>query len=227
MSKNKPVIAIDGPAASGKGTLARALAEKLGFAFMDTGALYRGVAFEVLEADNDPDSTTDAEKAALLLAQKIEHADKPADILGNPKLREEIVGQTASKVAALQEVREALLKLQRDFAANPGKSYKGAVLDGRDIGTVICPDADLKLFITAQMEVRAKRRLKELQSKDISVTYDAVLADMRARDARDSERSSAPLKPADDAVTIDTSSLSAEQVFDLAYKKALAMIHAK
>ena len=223
----KPIIAIDGPAASGKGTLARKLAQTLGFALLDTGALYRAVAFEVLEAGANPESADHAANAAQSLKTKIEAAAAPADILGNPALREERTGDAASKVAAIPAVREALFHLQRDFAKNPGDAYKGAILDGRDIGTVICPDADLKLFITASTEVRAQRRLKELQSKDISATYDPVLADMRARDARDSERSSAPLKPADDAVLIDTSDLGADEVFKIVHEKVSAMIQQK
>lgn len=225
--KNKLVIAIDGPAASGKGTLARRLAETLGFALLDTGALYRAVAFEVLEADGNPESAEEAANAANLLQQKIASASSPSEILHNPKLREEKTGSAASKVATVPAVRAALLKLQQDFAANPGERFSGAILDGRDIGTVICPDADLKLFITASTEVRAQRRLKELQSANVSVTYDAVLADMRARDARDRDRSSAPLKPADDAIVIDTSEISAEEVFELVLQEALAMIQKK
>ncbi len=224
---DKPVIAIDGPAASGKGTLARALAKRLNFAFLDTGALYRAVAFEVLTAGDDPELSDAAAKGAQALKTKLEKAESPAEILENPELRTEKTGSAASKVAAIPAVREALLTLQRDFAQNPGSTYSGAVLDGRDIGTVICPDADLKLFITAETEVRAQRRLKELQSKGISVTYDAVLADMRARDARDRDRSSAPLKPADDAIVIDTSEISAEEVFELVLQEALAMIQKK
>lgn len=225
--KHKPVIAIDGPAASGKGTLARRLAQTLGFALLDTGALYRAVAFEVLEAGGNPENAEEAANAAQKLKNKIDNAATPADILGNSALREERVGSAASKVAAVPQVRAALLKLQQDFAAEPGERFSGAILDGRDIGTVICPNADLKLFITASTEVRADRRLKELQSAGLSVTYDAVLADMRARDARDMERSSAPLKPADDAVLIDTSELGADEVFQTVHEKVSAMIQQK
>lgn len=209
-------IAIDGPAASGKGTLSKRLAEALGLAHMDTGALYRAVGLEVLKAGGNPESEEDAVKAAETLMQAIRAANAPGDVLGNPDLRKDETGTAASKIAAIQKIRDILLNLQRDFAKNPGESYKGAVLDGRDIGTVICPDADLKLYVVASDEVRAERRLKELQSKGIQVTKAAVLADMRERDARDRSRNAAPLKPADDAVVLDSSDLDADQAFEKA-----------
>ena len=140
--------------------------------------------------------------------------------LNNPDLRDDAVAQGASLVAALPLVREALIEVQRGFSENPGAGYAGAVLDGRDIGTVICPHADVKLFVTAGDEIRAERRRKELQSKGIDVTYGAVLADMRDRDARDSGRKAAPLKPADDAVMLDTTGLNAEE----ALAKALQIV---
>ncbi|MBL4803676.1 MAG: (d)CMP kinase [Alphaproteobacteria bacterium] len=210
----KPVIAIDGPAASGKGTLARSLATKLEFAFMDTGALYRATAFELLAAGLSAKDKSDAMDAAKILVKRIKNAENPQDVLENKTLREDKIGKEASKIAAYPVVREALNKLQRDFAADPGTLYKGAVLDGRDIGTVICPDADLKLFITAKTEIRAERRLKELQSRGIAATYEAVLEDMRERDARDAERETAPMKPADDAVIIDSSDLDAGEMLE-------------
>lgn len=210
------VIAIDGPAASGKGTLARKLAEALGFAYMDTGALYRAVAFEVLSTGLSIKDKKDARDAAQILVKKIGRARNPADILGKPSLREDKIGQAASVVAAMPEVREVLLKLQRDFAQKPGGSYLGAILDGRDIGTVICPRADVKFFITAKTEIRAERRLKELQSKGIAVTYSTVLSEMLERDARDSSRNAAPMKPADDAVVIDSSDMNADQLLEKA-----------
>ena len=218
----KHVIAIDGPAASGKGTLARKIAEELNYALMDTGALYRAVGYEVLQAGGNPED----EVAALVATNDLKHKLKTAgtdDVLGNPGLRTDETGNAASKVAAMGGVREALLKLQRDFATNPGEAFKGAVLDGRDIGTVICPDAQAKLYITASDEIRAQRRTKELQLKDITVTYEAVLKDMRARDARDTARKAAPMKPADDAFILDTSDLDPAQVLE----KALSFIRTR
>ncbi|MEZ5813937.1 MAG: (d)CMP kinase [Alphaproteobacteria bacterium] len=212
----KPIIAIDGPAASGKGTLARALAEKLGFAHMDTGALYRAAAFELITSGLSTRDEKDAVDAAQILVKKIKNAEKPADILDNLSLREDRIGQQASKIAAYPTVREILNGLQRSFIENPGNVFSGSVLDGRDIGTVIAPHAPLKLFITASAEIRAKRRLKELQSKGLTVTYEAVLKDMRERDARDAERKTAPMKPAGDAVTIDSSNLDAGQMLEKA-----------
>jgi len=215
------IIAIDGPAASGKGTLARALAEALGFAHMDTGALYRAVGYEVLQAGGNPEALADALNGCKALAEKLAGG---TEALSNPDLRREECGNAASRVAAIQPVRDALLDVQRNFAANPGEGYKGAVLDGRDVGTVICPDAPLKLYITASDEIRAIRRMKELQFKGISVTKSAVLEDMRARDARDKARKAAPLKAADDAIVLDTSDMTAAQVLETALeyaKKAL------
>ncbi len=209
------IIAIDGPAASGKGTIGRKIAQKLNFAFLDTGALYRAVAHIVLTAGHDPSD----EAAALAAAQTLKDTLKPGD-LDNPALRTDDVGSAASKVAAFEPVRSALFNLQRDFAQNPPEGFTGAVLDGRDIGTVICPDADAKLFITASTEIRAERRYKELQSKGIGVTKAAILTDMRERDERDSTRGTAPLKPAEDAQILDTSDLSADEAFD----QALALV---
>ncbi len=210
------IIAIDGPAASGKGTLSRALASALHFVHMDTGALYRAVGYEVLQANGEPQDEANALAACAVLREKI----SDPDTLNNPDLRTEIIGAAASQVAAIQPVRDFLLDLQRDFAHSPAQGYKGAVLDGRDIGTVICPDAPLKLFITANDDVRAKRRMKELQSKGLDVTYKAVLEDMRARDARDSARKAAPLQAADDAVIIDSSEKTADDVLEIALKYA-------
>jgi len=201
------VIAIDGPAASGKGTLARRLAARFDLAHLDTGKLYRATALGALEAGGDPADPAAAVKAAQNL-----------DIsrLTDPRLLHEDVARASSVVAAIPAVREALLQLQRDFARQPPAPAKGAVLDGRDIGTVVCPDADLKLFITAGAESRAARRAKELRQDDAAAIYDAVLQDMKERDARDSERRVAPLAVAPDAVTIDTTLLDADQVFEQA-----------
>ncbi len=219
-TQNKMIIAIDGPAASGKGTLARKLAEKLDCAYMDTGALYRAAAFELLNAGLSLRDENDARDAAQILVKKIQKATNPDDILGNATLREDRIGQQASKIAAHPRVREVLSDLQRGFAINPGKGFQGAVLDGRDIGSVIVPNAPLKLFITASVEIRAKRRLKELQSRGIAATYGAVLKDMRERDARDSGRKAAPMKPADDAIIIDSSDLDAGEMLG----KALGLV---
>lgn len=209
------VIAIDGPAASGKGTLARALAERLDFAYMDTGALYRAVAFAVLRAGGD----CALESEALIGCERLQEelrGPQGLGVLSNPLLRSEAVAEGASVVAAFPSVRETLVSIQRGFAEKPGKGFRGSVLDGRDIGTVICPQADVKLFVTAQTEIRAERRRKELQSKGIEAKYEAVLADMRNRDERDSGRKAAPLRPADDAVVLDTTGLSAAAVLETA-----------
>ncbi len=189
------IIAIDGPSAAGKGTIGRALARKLGLHYLDTGSLYRMVGFEVMRNNADPaDSQACASIAQSLNVGSFNDAD----------LRGEKVGSFASQVAALPQVRHALLKFQRDFAAQK----PGAVLDGRDIGTVICPDADYKFFITASVDARARRRALESPTTDIA----AIKAEIEARDARDSNRNVAPLKPAADAVIIDTSDLSADEV---------------
>lgn len=211
-----PIIAIDGPAASGKGTLARRLAAAFDFAYLDTGALYRATAFEVLQAGLSLLDKNDARDAAQLLQKKLARAVSPLEILGNAALRDDKIGSAASVIAAYPAVREVLLGLQRDFAKSPGNGFKGAILDGRDIGSVICPDADLKLFVTAEVKVRAKRRLKELQSRGLTVTYGSVLEDLRARDARDAGRKDAPMVVADDAITIDTSDLNADEAFEKA-----------
>jgi cytidylate kinase len=195
------VIAIDGPAAAGKGTLARRLAARFGFAYLDTGALYRAVARDVLAAGADPADAAAAAAAAAALDEQS---------LADPRLRDPEVAAASSKVAVHPDVRQALLDLQRRFAATP----RGAVLDGRDIGTIVCQDADLKLFVTASAETRAHRRWLELQGSGVSES--AVLADLIARDERDRNRSTAPLKPAPDAVVLDTSDLSADAVLDAA-----------
>lgn len=196
-------IAIDGPAAAGKGTISKAVAEKLGYAHLDTGLLYRAVGAKTLEG---------VEPIAAAQALK-------AEDLTVGGLRTASVAQAASKVAVIPEVRAALVDFQRAFARRDG----GAVLDGRDIGTVICPEAEAKLFVTASAEVRAERRFKELQEKDPDVDFATVLADVKERDERDMNRADAPLKPAADAVIIDTSDLSIEQ----AVVEAIAVIEGK
>ncbi|CAO3441653.1 Cytidylate kinase (EC 2.7.4.25) [Azospirillum argentinense] len=200
------VIAIDGPAAAGKGTLSKRVARAYGFAHLDTGALYRAVGVSVLRAGGDP---ADAEAAA-----RAARALRPDDgILNDPALRNDEAAQAASKVAAVPAVRAALLDFQRTFAATPPGGAPGAVLDGRDVGTVVCPNADAKLFVTASVEVRAERRLKELRERGIPAIPSDVLEDMKARDARDSQRTVAPLLPAADAFVLDTSALDADQAF--------------
>lgn len=194
------VIAIDGPAASGKGTLARRLADHYGLSYLDTGSLYRAVAMKVVYDDKEPQD----KQAAIEAARSIRDQD-----LANPRLRHERVSQAASIVSAIPEVREELLKFQREFARRP----EGAVLDGRDIGTVICPDADLKLYMTADLEARARRRHTQLQGQGIEVVYESVFNDLRERDLRDSQRENAPLKPAPDAIHLDTSYMTANEVF--------------
>jgi len=198
------IIAIDGPAASGKGTLARRLADHLGFALLDTGLLYRAVGMKVLRAGGDPaDSGAAAEAARTLDAGELESAD----------LRSDAAASAASKVGAIPAVRAALLDFQRTFAAHPPGGAGGAVLDGRDIGTVVCPDADAKLFVTASIEVRAERRLKELRARGLEAIHSRVLQEMKERDSRDASRAVAPLEPATDAFVLDTSALDPDAVF--------------
>lgn len=188
------IIAVDGPAASGKGTIARALAQHYGLPHLDSGLLYRAVAVTVLRNELDPGKEADA-----VASCGFENA-----LLDEPELRCDEVGKVASIVSAHPLVRAALLQRQRRFAQQPG----GAVLDGRDIGTVIAPDADVKLFVKATPMIRARRRHEELKRAGATVNYDRVLADIRARDARDSARAAAPLLKASDATLLDTSFLS-------------------
>ena len=195
------VIAIDGPAASGKGTLARRLSEHYGIPYLDTGSLYRAVGMRVIYAGKAPHD----KQAAIEAAQSL----IPQDFT-NPRLRQERVGQAASIVSAMPEIRAILLDFQRDFAASP----QGAILDGRDIGTVVCPQADLKIFMTASLEARATRRHRELQGEGIEVVYQSVLDDLIERDERDHKRQNAPLIAADDAVHIDSTAMSANEVFE-------------
>lgn len=196
-------IAIDGPAAAGKGTVSKAVAAHFGFAHLDTGLLYRATGRRTL------DGTAPVEAARALRASDLEAGD----------LRTPDVAQAASRVAAIPEVRQALVDFQRAFARRDG----GAVLDGRDIGTVICPEAEVKLFVTASDAVRAERRFRELRDNGFDTTFEAVLADLQARDTRDSARAAAPLKPAEDAVRIDTSQMSIDQ----AVASAIAEVDAR
>ncbi|MGI9382285.1 MAG: (d)CMP kinase [Methyloligellaceae bacterium] len=203
------IIAVDGPAASGKGTLAKGLAAHFGFRHLDTGALYRAVARDILGADGDLSDPAYA-------AAKARQIDP--DSLDDPGLRAPGVGEAASVVAQHALVREALLDFQRAFSRQP----PGAILDGRDIGTVVCPDAQVKLFVTASPEARADRRHRELAAGDASIDYDSVLAEILKRDARDQERAAAPLKPASDAHLLDTTNLDIEAAF----KAAIELIEA-
>ncbi|MFV0245614.1 MAG: (d)CMP kinase [Qingshengfaniella sp.] len=184
-------VAIDGPAAAGKGTIARELAQRFGFAHLDTGLLYRATGARVAEGE-----------APLAAARGLSAAD-----LARTDLRSAAAGQAASRVAAMPEVRQALLEFQRDFARRVG----GAVLDGRDIGTVICPEAEVKLYVTASDDTRARRRFRELAPANPGLTHADVLVDLRARDARDAARDTAPMRAAADALLMDTSTLSIDQ----------------
>jgi cytidylate kinase len=205
------VVAIDGPAASGKGTLARRLAAHFGWAHLDTGRLYRATALLVLAEGGDPADPTVAERAA----RRVE-----AGLLSDPRLGGEAIGGAASVVAAIPEVRRALLDLQRDFAAHPPPPATGAVLDGRDIGSLVCPSADVKLFVTAAAATRARRRVEELRQTGAAAIYENVLQDLNQRDARDRERRVAPLAPPRDAAIIDTTTLDA----DAAFERAAALV---
>ena len=196
-SKRNLVVAVDGPAASGKGTIARALAAHYALPRMDTGLLYRAVALNLWRWGGDPGNEFEALRACDMLG--IDPADE--------ELRSEPVSRIASAISAYPAVRAALLERQRDFAGQPG----GAVLDGRDIGTVVAPDADVKLFVTATPEVRAQRRVRELLERGMPAHYEDVLADIRARDERDTHREVAPLKQAPDALLLDTSELDIDQ----------------
>ena len=201
------IIAVDGPVAAGKGTLARRLAAALRCAYLDTGSIYRAVAAKVLVAGGDPEDPATAVAAARALTS--------IDLLRDD-LRLETVSQGASKVAAIPAVRAALLDFQRRFAATPPDGLEGTVLDGRDIGTVVCPDADVKFFLTASVEARALRRHKELLERGEQSIYARVLQDLRERDARDSGRATAPLRAAADAVRLDTSTMDADRAFEVA-----------
>lgn len=203
------IIAVDGPAASGKGTIARALARHYGLPHLDTGLLYRAVGVEVMRAGGDPADARDALRACVF----------DSALLAEPELKTESAGKAASLVSVHPQVREALLDRQRSFAGQPG----GAVLDGRDIGTVIAPDAAAKLFVTASPKVRAERRFRELDSMGAAVGFDDVMADILARDERDIGRSAAPLRQADDADLLDTSDLS----IDAAVQRAISLVEGR
>ena len=217
MAASNNVIAVDGPAASGKGTLARRLARHFGFAHLDSGRLYRAVALRCLKRG----VAAGAEPAAAAQAQGLTPKD-----WDDPALRGEAVSAMASRVAALPLVRRALVDYQRSFAAHPPGGGKGAVIDGRDIGTVICPDARVKLFITASVEERAGRRHKELLGLGVEAIYPAVLRDLEDRDARDTTRTVAPLVRAKDAFLIDTTAMDADAAFAAALAYAIPRLAA-
>lgn len=211
------IITIDGPAAAGKGTVSKVLAERYHLAYFDTGMIYRAVGLEMVLSGFD---LADENKAFEL--SKNMTFEKMMCLSTHPDFRSDIGGQAASKVSAMPSVRKALLKMQQDFALNPvfadGSKANGAIYDGRDTGTVVCPCADIKFFVTASSEVRAMRRYKEFKDKGIETTYEKVLDDMIARDKRDSERASAPMKPADDAIVMDTSDMDAQAEIDAVLK---------
>ena len=204
--RRAPVIAVDGPAASGKGTIARALARHFHLPHLDTGILYRAVALNLFRFGGDPGSEFEAMRAC----------DLSSVSLDDPELRSEIVGSIASRISAYPAVREKLLDRQRRFAEQAG----GAVLDGRDIGTVIAPDADVKLFVTAAVEVRARRRVAELLARGSPAHLEDVIIDLKARDARDSSRSTAPLAQAQDALLLDTSAMDIDDAIAAAIELA-------
>lgn len=197
------IIAVDGPSAAGKGTIAKRLAEHYGLHYLDTGLLYRAVARDLLAQGASLEDEDAASRAAAAL---------DPDSLADPALGCLALGEAASRIAAFPRVRAALLKLQQDFARRP----PGAVLDGRDIGTVVCPDADVKLYITASRQERARRRFAELNQRDMNVTLEDVYSDILKRDRRDEERSVAPLRKADDAYLLDTTNLDIEAAFNAA-----------
>ncbi len=209
------IITIDGPAAAGKGTLASTLSQKYHLAYFDTGMIYRAVGLLLRLADADVHN----EQQALDVAKKMTFPQM-MDLSKDSRLRDAIGGEYASIVAAMPSVRAALLKMQQDFSLAPvyadGTPALGAVYDGRDTGTVVCPNADIKFFVTASPEVRAARRYKEFVNKGIDISYEQVLADVKSRDERDSNRSTAPLKPATDAIILDTSDMNIAEVLQKA-----------
>lgn len=215
--EGKMIITIDGPAAAGKGTLANVLAKTYHLVYFDTGMVYRAVGLDMYLHNEDPHDELKAAQYAGALTFTHMH-----ELAKNPDFRSAIGGNYASIVSAHPKVRAALLKMQQDFSENPvfadGTPANGAIYDGRDTGTVVCPQADIKFFITASTEVRAQRRFKEFQAKGLDTDYETVLADMKARDERDATRATAPMKPADDAIVFDTSAMSIEEVLAYALK---------
>ena len=207
------IVAIDGPAASGKGTLSRRLADALGLAHLDTGLTYRAVAKALLDAG----APLDDERRAVEAAQALDLGGMDRSVLAR-----HAIGEAASRVAVMPRVREALVAAQRGFAAVPPGGLDGAVLDGRDIGTIVCPDASLKLYVTASAAERARRRWSEMQERGDTTPLDAVLGDIERRDARDMGRADSPLRPAADAKLLDTTAMSIDQAFRQAMEWAAA-----
>jgi cytidylate kinase len=218
--KNSFIIAVDGPAGSGKGTLTKRLSAALDFPVLDTGLLYRAVGYMLIKNN---ESVHD-ESAALHAADAL-HDELSGDFLHDPALRSSIASEAASIVSAYTSVRQALFDLQRRFALMPPHHKKGAILDGRDIGTVICPDADIKIYLTASAEIRAERRAKELHGEDWKDHLATLTDHIRQRDRRDSERAVAPLKPALDAILVDTSLMNADEVFHFVMRHIDAKLH--
>ena len=211
------IITIDGPAAAGKGTLSQKLADKYGYSYFDTGMVYRAVGLSLLLSNKDLTSVNEAEKVAgeLTFGSMIE-------LSKNPEFRSSKGGEAASIVSSYSGVRSRLLDMQRNFSKNPtfadGTPAKGVIYDGRDTGTVVCPNAEIKFFITASPEVRAKRRYDEFVAKGMEAKYEDVLRDVKIRDERDANRKDAPMKPADDAIILDTTELNIEEVFNEAVR---------
>lgn len=216
-------IAVDGPAASGKGTLARRLAEQFHLFYLDSGSVYRAVAKRILDLGRNPDNPEDAVSAALYVRDHL-----TTEMIDDPALRNDIVADATSRSCRFPPVRDIITETLRFYANHPPiskhhKPFQGSILDGRDIGTVVCPNADVKLYVTANAEIRAKRRFEELTAKGIETSYETVLQYMQDRDARDSGRETAPLKPAADAIHFDTSTMNV----DTAFEKAVEVIRQK
>ena len=215
------IISVDGPSASGKGTIARRLANRFHLSYLDTGALYRAVAKHILDQKKNPDNPEDAVSSAIYVRDHLSW-----EMLEDQALFNDVIADATSRSCRFAAVREILKETQRQHAQHPPykpgqRTWSGSILDGRDIGTIICPDATIKFFVTASTEVRAKRRTLELQKKGWETNYETVLQDMIDRDNRDKNRSVAPLLPADDAIILDTSKLSPDEVFE----KACQFIH--
>lgn len=216
-------IAIDGPSASGKGTIARRIAHQFHLSHMDTGALYRAVAKHILDQGKNPDDKDAAIEAAEYIRDHLSW-----EMLEDEGLRNDTVADATSRSSKIPEVREILLETQRLYASRPPhkphlKPWAGSILDGRDIGTVICPDADIKFYVTASTETRADRRTRELHTRGIMADYHTVLREMKDRDERDMNRATAPLKPSEDAIILDTTAMDADQAFE----KACEIVRAK
>lgn len=218
---NTNIIAIDGPAGAGKGTLTKKLCEHYGFAGLDTGSLYRAITLCMIEMEQNMDDIN--LEFAIALTQKLSDTHKILEYAKNPKIRSQLTNKYVASVAKIPEIRTIMRKYQIDFGTNPpalpdGRKAKGAVIEGRDIGTVICPNAPVKFFITASPETRASRRLKEYLDQGESASYQEVLASIIARDEADRTRATSPMKQADDAIVINTSENNKEQTFEVAKK---------